>query len=276
MLQRQAVLIYVISLLQGSKQKIDKTYLDKLLFLIRKETEIDKRIKFYNFFPYKYGPFSNLFYFDLEYLKKEGYLKEGLELRSSVEIGLGSYERTIINGIVEKYGKYGLREIRDYVYKNYPEYASKSLLRGKQKTEHKAGVFSIGYEGKDIDSFLDLIIQNHIDIVVDVRANPFSMNFAFTKKKLANYLEKVDVEYMHIPELGINGEYRKKFKDYTKLFAFYRKEILPKQISKVEGLADLGKRKRIALLCFEQNKDNCHRGVLSEKLGEYGIMVEHL
>jgi len=274
MLQRQAALIYVISILERYKPKIDRTYLDKLLFLIKKETEIDKKIKFYNFFPYNYGPFSNQFYFDLEYLTRQGYLGE--DLKPKTEAKLGPYEKKIIDGIIDKYGIFSLKEIKNYVYKNYPEYTCKSLLRGKQKIEYKAKVFSIGYEGKDIDLFLDLIIQNHIDVVVDVRANPFSMNFAFTKKKLANYLKKVDVEYVHIPELGIRGEYRRKFKDYTKLFAFYREEILPKQISKVEELADLGKQKRIALLCFEKNKDNCHRGVLSEKLGEDGIAVEHL
>ena len=50
------------------------------------------------------------------------------------------------------------KQMLDYVYANYPEYAVKSKLIKHQKEETKPGFFSIGYEGKDIDYFLNLLI----------------------------------------------------------------------------------------------------------------------
>ncbi|MFH1285638.1 MAG: DUF488 domain-containing protein, partial [Candidatus Micrarchaeota archaeon] len=162
----------------------------------------------------------------------------------------------------------------------YPEYTTKSALKHSENKQLAPAVFSIGYEKKDIDLFLDYLIQNRIDILVDVRANPFSMNFAFTKKKLEQSLNSVQIEYTHFPELGIDGELRKKLEtdaDYKRLFDFYEKSILPNKTDKLKALLEIGKRKRIALMCFEADHEHCHRGIISKKLEEIGdIKVAHL
>jgi uncharacterized protein (DUF488 family) len=277
MFKRQKVLLYLISQLRQRNKRITKTYLDKLLFLLNKETDMKNLCKFYNFFPYNYGPFSNQYYFDLSHLT--ACLTENFELRlpeEEVSGFLNKNERAVIDSTIEKFCN---ADIVEYVYVNYPQYTKKSLLKTQKTEEGKPGVFSIGYEGKDIDLFLDLLIQNNITVLVDVRFNPFSMNFPFTKTKLSNYLIKVGIEYLHIPELGINGVHRKELgtnSDYEKLFAFYKKEILPRQADKVESLFELGKKKRIALMCFEQDKDRCHRGIVSESIENMGMPVIHL
>ncbi len=282
MFRRQKVLLYLILQLKGLEKKISKTYLDKLLFLLKKETNIDDFVKFYNFYPYNYGPFSNQYYFDLSALQSQAYLDADLELKKSAK-EINSYltiEKTqLIDGIVGKYGGFTTERITDYVYENYPAYAQKSILKTQTRQTYAPGIFTIGYEKKDIDSFLDLLIQNHIEKVIDVRANPFSMNFVFTKTKLMHYLEKVGIDYAHFPELGINGEHRKGLQtdsDFEELFDFYSKNILPNQLNKINTLIELGKTKRIALLCFEQNKAYCHRGVLGNILESEGIAVTHL
>jgi uncharacterized protein (DUF488 family) len=145
------------------------------------------------------------------------------------------------------------------------------------KNKLKPQVFSVGYEGKSIDFFLNLLIKNHVELLVDVRANAFSMRFEFRKKKLANFLQKAGIEYMHVPELGINSFYRKNWKnDYKKLFELYENTLLPKQVNKINELAEIGRNKRIALMCFEKNKEQCHRNILSKKLENLGINVIHL
>ncbi len=287
MFRRQKVLLYLILQLKRLDRKLPRTYLDKLLFLLKKETSIDEVVKFYNFYPHNYGPFSNQFYFDLGDLQSHAYLVEDkqshdiklIKSTNEIESFLSHEERQIVDQIVTKYGDYTTKRIMDYVYQNYPEYAERSLLKTQTKRGYPAGIFSIGYEKKDIDSFLNLLIQNHVEVVVDVRANPFSMNFVFTKTKLENYLKKAGIEYLHIPELGINSEHRKDLKtdaDYAELFQFYSETILPKQTHKVKELLTLGKKKRIALLCFEHDKDHCHRGVVSRELEKQGIPVTHL
>ncbi|PIU10229.1 hypothetical protein COT30_00335 [Candidatus Micrarchaeota archaeon CG08_land_8_20_14_0_20_49_17] len=136
---------------------------------------------------------------------------------------------------------------------------------------------TIGYEGKNIDSFLDILIRNQIQEIIDVRHNPFSMNFTFTKAKLAGYLDSVGIRYVHMPELGIPGEYRQSLNDagdYEKLFEFYRKTILGE--FSLEKLAARWRKGRVALLCMEKEHVRCHRGVISKALGQMGFEVTHL
>lgn len=56
-------------------------------------------------------------------------------------------------------------------------------------TDTKPAVFSIGYEGLTIDSFLNKLIANNITLVVDVRNNPQSMKYGFSKKSFKKYIE---------------------------------------------------------------------------------------
>jgi uncharacterized protein (DUF488 family) len=279
MFGRQKALLYLIYSMKKRGMKITKTQLDKLLFLLKKESKISDYVKFYNFYPYNFGPFSNQFYFDLNDLASRGIMTDQFEFNitnETIETYLKENEKKIIDQTIDKFRDI---DIIEYTYEKYPEYTTKSLLKTQKRNDGSPGIFSIGYEKKDIDLFLDILIQNTIDIVVDVRANPFSMNFSFTKTKLTNYLKKAGIEYLHIPELGIKGEHRKNLEndaDYDKLFEFYQRDILPNQIDKVKQLKELGKSKRIALLCFEQDKDHCHRGILSKFIEKEGMMVTHL
>ncbi len=283
MLKRQRTLLRLIKTLRDRNKPATRAFLDKLLFVLKKESGIDNLVKFYNFYPHKFGPFSNEFYRDLATCTSQGYVLEvgkSFNLTSSglaVAETVSGKEHALIDELVPRFD---VKTVVDYVYTNYPEYTVRSeLVQNKPEEKIEPGIFSIGYEGKDIDIFLDLLIQNHIDVLVDIRSNPFSMNFAFTKNKLANSLESVQIQYLHVPELGISGEHRKNLEsegDYSKLFQFYSTAILPDQIHKVNKLVELGKHKRIALMCFEADKNKCHRGIVSEKIEQFNNTVTHL
>jgi len=124
------------------------------------------------------------------------------------------------------------------------------------------------------------LIQNDIGILIDVRKNPFSMNFNFTKKKLTNFLNKSDIQYLHIPELGIEGRLRDNLstlKEYQILFKQYETTTLETQSGEIKQIVDLGKKQRIALMCFEANKDFCHRGIIAENIErQHELGVVHL
>ena len=274
--ERQKVLIVLLQHLSSKGIRLTKTILDKYLFLLSKEYQIGSATKFYNFYPYKYGPFSNSYYLDLNDLVSRACINESLE-----PTDLGSkqakefYEKYSdqISGLV---GRFESKDILDYVYSNYPDYTVKSLLR-KTARKRGTGIFTIGYEKKDIDLFLDLLVRNSIDLLVDVRYNPFSMNFQFIGSRLEKSLSKVDINYLHIPSLGIPDEKRKKLvtkEDYLSLFEYYSQEILDED--GLTRLMSLGSKQRIALMCFESDKDCCHRGVITNRLESRGIKVVHL
>ena len=171
-------------------------------------------------------------------------------------------------------------EIKEYVYKNYKEYTIKSeLIPHAEKQKITSGIFTIGYEGKDIDAFLNILLNNEINLLVDVRKNAFSMSFSFTKNKLMNYLEKTGIEYLHTPELGIEGELREglsTINDYNNLFKQYEATTLKDNFESVMRIIRLSKEKRAALMCFEADENMCHRGVIAKNIEKQHGVVTHL
>jgi ParB family chromosome partitioning protein len=73
--------------------------------------------------------------------------------------------------------------------------------------------YTIGYEGRDFAEFLDLLTEYDIDVLVDVRESTTS-NYKpeFNGEVLSNRLQDKDIEYRHVPELGVKSLIRKPYK----------------------------------------------------------------
>ncbi|MBW6519257.1 MAG: DUF488 family protein [ANME-2 cluster archaeon] len=269
---KQRILLKVIEALD-EKGTSSRFMLVKNLFLLAHEENIGRLIKFYNFFPYRYGPFSNVCYADLAKLEKEGLLTEQGTHLSLTEKGIQA-ARTAdrkaslkVKRVTRKFNSD--RDIRKYVYKKFPEYTVKSEIVQQPTKQTTPGLFTIGYEGRDIDSFLNTLIKNDIDLIIDVRKNPFSMNFSFTRNKLQNYLEKMGMQYIHIPELGIESNQRDNLstiKDYQELFKKYRDTTLKEYPDQIEHITQLSRTHRTALMCFEADTAYCHRTIIARDI----------
>jgi uncharacterized protein (DUF488 family) len=113
-----------------------------------------------------------------------------------------------------------------------------------------------------------MLITNNITTLVDVRKNPISMKFGFSKGKLSEYIARVGLSYRHLPELGIASNLRQELntlEDRHQLFEYYSTTILPSQKAVLEELQlIITKEKRVALTCFEHNPHHCHRFTLVE------------
>jgi uncharacterized protein (DUF488 family) len=276
-MRRKQLLLRLIGKLEQKGIKT-RTAIVKSLFLLKEEYFLNKSMKFYSFYPYKNGPFSDLCFADLRSLKQKGLIDE--QETSLTELGLeemSKIERDFDTQIDELLGRFSnTNQILRYVYANYPEYTVKSEIhKHKQEISVKGGLYTIGYEGKDIDSFLDMAIQKKIDTVIDVRNNAFSMNFTFIGRRLNESLSKVGIDYLHIPELGIRGEDRKGLEnreDYEELFRTYREGLSARE-TELKRIREMGERKKIALLCFEKDPTLCHRGQIANHLREQGLEV---
>ena len=274
---RQKMLLAVIDELKR-QGKFKKTALVKTLFLLTKEYDLGT-LKAYSFFPYKYGPFSSLAYADMTYLENNNLILEEDTLTDTGHEAADSLGKKILEDVKECVSRFdNQKQLIDYVYERYPAYTVKSELKPKVTQRNDAAVFTIGYEGLDIDAFLNILVQNEIRVLIDVRHNAFSMNLPFIKTKLAHALAIAGIRYFHFPELGIDGSKRKKLDSeaaYAGLFEEYRSE-LPIHASEVKQVETLGKTERIALMCFEHASSKCHRGVLAEKLRLDGLGVVDL
>ena len=276
MFNRQKLLLQIVKKL-GEKGIDSKTYLVKTLFLLRKKFGFSAIG--YDFFPYKYGPFSNEIYSDFNALEKEGLFNEAT--LSLTENGLALVEelkedKEIFSEVDKIMNSYSSKaEIKKFVYDNYPEFTVNSNAPRMIRNNSEKGICSIGYEGKTIDGFLNELIQNKVALLVDVRKNAFSMKKGFSKKQLEKYLKEAKIGYLHVPELGIESEKRKNLEsaeDYKELFKEYRSS-LPGRKEKIAELQALGEKQRIALMCFEADKNFCHRGVLSGFLDEKVVHI---
>ena len=98
------------------------------------------------------------------------------------------------------------------------------------------------------------------------------MKYGFSKSQLQKYCECIGVEYVHLPEVGIQSEQRKELheqSDYDKLFAVYRKKNLPNTVVAQKKIVELLKQhQHVALTCFEANIDRCHRKHLADAIAQ--------
>jgi len=134
----------------------------------------------------------------------------------------------------------------------------------------------MGYEGLTIDAFLNKLIANNIKAVIDLRSNPQSMKYGFSKKSFSKFIESAGMKYIHIPELGIPSSMRKGLGEsisHETLFQKYELELLPEHEEAQKKLLNLMKEhSRIALVCFEANHHFCHRNTLIEYLQKKNLL----
>lgn len=278
--KRQKLLLH---LLNRNHTPMTRIQLVKLCFLLRLESPHLVGSPFYDFLPYEYGPFSFLLYRELGQLHQAGYIcKKGdnhFQLADSALLPF-DHDSDWIEAAIEDiapYLKLPQSRVVDDVYDRYPEFTvlSRRKQRGNKQTRPtgKPGVYTLGYTGFSIDKILNILIQNGINTVLDVRNNPVSRKYGFHKATLQRLCNKVSIEYVHIPELGISPEARRGLterEDFEKLFKSYARRISRSSTSGLEHAAEICEYRAGSLLCAEANPQDCHRLVLSRRLESMG------
>lgn len=139
-------------------------------------------------------------------------------------------------------------------------------------------IFSIGYEGKNIDDFVKVLKENGIEQLIDVREWPHSRKKGFSRSSLQSILGENGISYTHIPELGTDRGSRKEYREtgsITELLKRYRYRIR-ENIDKYDLLKALSRHRTSTLMCFEDDNLACHRQVLEEMLKKEGFEVVNL
>ena len=158
--------------------------------------------------------------------------------------------------------------------------APATLKRTMQTRQAAMAIYTIGYEGASVESFLEACRRNGIARILDVRNNPWSRKAGFSKKALAEACAEAGIEYRHLPELGIPRAERQKLdtpEAKQALLDRYEKEILPPQREAVAQALALVQEKPTALLCLEADPNLCHRGRLAQALARIsGLPIQHL
>lgn len=265
--RRQRFLLAFMRQLNGA---VTATDLQKLVFLY----SMGEEECFYDFIPYDYGPYSYQLAEDVDILCRDHFL----EKKDCGVCAVGNYQVHSLYPIAQERGRKLLRR----AYREYPYYTINStilsslfdkdeetLFRKEREKLHQEQqvLFTIGYEGKSIDRFINELIQQDIHVLCDVRKNPLSRKFGFSKGKLEHIVEKVGIQYIGIPDLGIESEKRatlNSLEDYQILFISY-KTTLPSKKQFLDQIYDLLISKtRVALMCYEKESEMCHRSVIRD------------
>lgn len=140
-------------------------------------------------------------------------------------------------------------------------------------------VFTIGYEGLDIDAFMSVLVSRGIETVVDIRELPLSRKPGFSKKALASVLNHSGLEYVHMVALGcpkvVRDRYREdgNWKRYTVGFLKH----LETRKAAIDELSKLAASSNCALLCYEADFNFCHRSIVADAVRDAsGADVEHI
>ncbi|MFC6065960.1 DUF488 family protein [Streptomyces ochraceiscleroticus] len=134
------------------------------------------------------------------------------------------------------------------------------------------GLWSIGYEGRDIDSFIAALASERIDTVADVRLTPISRKPGFSKTRLQTALGTAGIEYVHLRALGNPKDNRAPFwegrlaEGRARFATVLRSEAAAAQLN---ALAELARISRVAVLCYERDADHCHRALVLEKVATH-------
>lgn len=263
---------YIMTLLQNLGNDLTGAEFQEVLFLSQRETEIF----YYDFISSGRGCHSFQAVNDLEVLHESGWLEienNHIRVLRNLPHEKGLKQAEALKLLFFAKGK-----------KKCPEQQAMFSSSVKQQEEQPAVVgsvlFTIGYEGISFEQYVNRLMHQGVRLLCDVRRNPISRKFGFSKGRLSELLPTVGIEYLHIPELGIASGSRKSLQtasDYQELFADYRKEMPRKEkhLSKIINLMD--KYERLALTCFERKPSFCHRHCISDYLKrKNNLTVVHL
>lgn len=287
----------LLSLLQVFDNKLDKISLQKLLLLYTKQQAKPA----FHFVPCKFGCYSFQANADLKTMEKYEMVKEGE--KSWIKIDNKNYitelrdtDRNILKDIKRSYANKSADDLIQITYRTYPFFALNSNIAERvlssdayekieeiRPKQEDTVLFTIGYEGRSLEEYLNRLIIHNVKVLCDVRKNPLSMKYGFSKNQLKNACAVVGIEYIHMPEFGIESDKRQELHnqcDYDKLFHLYRQTTLVKTRDNQTDLVKLlVNKKRIALTCFEANIHQCHRKHLAEEITahpDFNYELQHI
>ena len=283
--QRQKILLALLR--ETPNRALSKSHIVKCLFLLKKEESLDRFLNFYGFFPHRDGPFSFLVLKDMEVLEGLGLMETDSKLcryvlprKDSPKLELPQAVEQAIRRVIDGWSGVPPRYLEEHISAKYPWYVSRSkaveplVQMGSSDTD--PAIYTMGYEGLSIDGFLDALMNSRILNIIDVRSNPVSRKYGFSKKALLRECSEAGLGYHHFPELGIPSKIRKQVTDVQALWDYYTKEVLDQNSEALNSVANLCQNRPSVLICFEKRPEDCHRHMIARDLSQRtGLQTIH-
>lgn len=142
-------------------------------------------------------------------------------------------------------------------------------------------LFTIGYEGTTVQTFIANLLANNIDCILDVRALPFSRKPGFSKTQLTRRLKGAKIQYVHLGDLGTPKAIRESVKstrDYSTFFKTMDTYLANKKDA-IEAAYRHVINHTCCLMCFEHLAAECHRKIVARRIKareRNGLQIKHI
>ena len=129
-------------------------------------------------------------------------------------------------------------------------------------------VFTVGYEGRDVEELVALLRSRGVQTLVDVRLNAISRRRGFSKTSLSESLARAGIRYVHERALGNPKENRDAYRSGKEsAHRRFERHLEAHGADAVARVSDLVRSTPTALLCVEREPHSCHRTAVASQLG---------
>ncbi len=144
-------------------------------------------------------------------------------------------------------------------------------------------IYTIGFTKKTAQEFFELLKNNAVAMVLDIRLNNTSQLAAFAKYPDIKYFLNAicNIEYIHDTMFAPSDEIMKNYKNKKIDWPQYKKDFA--ELLKQRNVDSYIKEKyssknNICLLCSEAMPSRCHRQLIAEKFAELfdDVKIKHL
>lgn len=277
----------LLALLRALGGKVGKQDFQKLLFLYTLHCRQSGVTPPYDFVPHSYGAFSFTAAADREKLVRRKILADdewwqltsdgsrvaaNFANRNTTVFALRNRKLTGDALVAETYRRSPYHASRsrivDRVLEDDP--ATRNLIATEESVRSVGPLITIGYERRSYEDYFNELLQCRVTRLCDVRRNPVSRKWGFSKRTLSDGCRQLGIEYEALPELGIASARRANLNgrsSHDLLFAHYESTTLQTSTDALDRiLAWIQAGERVAITCYERNPAECHRSRLVKAL----------
>ena len=149
-------------------------------------------------------------------------------------------------------------------------------MADKLMPSEEPAIFTIGHSNHSLEDFLALLNRHDIEVLADVRSQPYGRLDHFNREIIAAALKAAGVDYIFMGrELGARREEQQCYQDGVAVY-----EKIAQAPAFQEGLSRLRQRastSRVAVMCAEKEPLDCHRTILiCRRLRDCGLKIQHI
>lgn len=140
-------------------------------------------------------------------------------------------------------------------------------------------LYTIGYEGSDIDRLVATLRNLGIQVLADVRELPLSRKKGLSKNGLKERLAEEGIDYIHFrslgdPKAGRTAARSGNYKEFEKIYLEHLSK--PEAQEALFDLLKVARDRKTCMLCFERCASVCHRSYIADEAVLAGFEVMNL